>query len=188
LSDTFWAKCTVLVPLILAFFGAAWMIRKHKDEIQKKFKDEIKEINSRVYFSEIVPYVIRIVEEVEHARENPNDTYEDILAKEKFVSYIENIADSENKVSDVRYSYKNLQEVLSEFSINFLLGGILVSLISGYHLYNIGLYIPNYDSLVFVILIIILLVILIQMVGNFKTYINIKEHLSNKYDEIVIGV
>ena len=107
--DSFWTICPVLFGFVAAFIGASWMMRKHKDEIQKKYTNEIKEMNSIIYSSKIVPAIIQLFDEAKTELDANIQSFEDILAQEKYMAYIREITDSENIIADIKYQYKNLQ-------------------------------------------------------------------------------
>jgi hypothetical protein len=185
--ELFWTKCTVLIPILLSFIGASWMIGKHKDDMQKKYKDEIKEMNSIVYSSKIVPLVVELLEESNKEKmANSESTYEDILAGGKYLGIIKKITESENIISDIRFQYESLQNSLSLLSNYLMYEGLWFFILSFYYVFDIGQMLPNYNSVIFIIIIMIFIFILSIISSHYGDYKNTKESLSGMYDKIVI--
>jgi len=188
LIESFWTVCPVLFGFIVAFIGASWMMRKYKDENQKKYKDEIMEINSIIYSSKIVPAIIQLFDEAKTELGSNKQSFDDILAQEKYVSYIREITNSENIVADIKYQYKNLQIIIKKLSNNLLYCGIILAIFSVYYILDLKTYVIYYDVYVIMILILSILFNLIQSWNDYQEHNKLKDYLSEKYDEIVIGI
>ena len=104
------------------------------------------------------------------------------------MAYIREITDSENIITDIKYQYKNLQITITNLSNNFLYCGILLALFSAYYMLELKNYIPTYDAYVIMILIVFIVLCLIQSWNEYQDHNKFKDNLSDKYDEIVVGI
>lgn len=189
LLTNFWDKCKVIIPIIGGLIAAFWGVSKHKDDLQEKYSKKIKEIEATVFASDLVPNIVKIVMNVNNdAQGNENPDYEQILSQDTYVEPIKKIAESENKIVTVKVEYRQLQKKLSYMIKNILVILIITILYSIYNLYNIMEYVGIYDTPILGFVTCIIALMLINLTSNTIAYVDLKNSISERYDNIVINI
>jgi cytochrome bd-type quinol oxidase subunit 2 len=187
LSDPIWAECTVAIAIIIPVIGASWIIGKHRDDLQQKYKNEIREMQSLVYSSKIVPKIVEIIQDVnKELKTDPQKSLERILSDERYNTAINEISNYENIIGEIKTEYKELQQNLSFISRNLLIEAFFISVLFAFHmtLYNT----INNKEIIMYFIILIVSMLVIELIQNYVKYRQQKEYLSKKYDQIVIQI
>jgi len=184
--ENFWEVAMVLIIVITALIGASWTLGRHEDELQKKYSDEIPEMEAIIHSSEILPEIIKIITNIEYDRNNDADLpLDQILAADKYVSFIKNITKSENKILKIKTSYTTLKNSISNLSTNIFWLAISMAIICLIYMIEMpGLYDINLISL----LLIFPAILIWKIYSGWMYYITNKRYLSSMYDEVVMGI
>ena len=189
--EQFWAALGVIIVVIMALIGAFWKLARHADDTQKKYAVDISAMEAKIRSSQMLPEVIRLMQEVvSDKKTDPKATLEKILSEEKYLRFIRNITQCENKIMEIKNSYKSLRDTISGLSRDMLYLALLISPLVSILYFSNTVYVSN-DSLNVISLVLTVATpyfLLFSVAPKITKYLSRSKDLSSKYDEVIMGI
>jgi len=176
-----------LLAVILPLIGAGAFLYRHKDQEQIRLRSELQQIRSRIRSGEIIPTIIELMREVVNdSGDEEAPDIEVILSTEKYYRFIESLAESQNTVSQINYTYQRLISTINSLADDFIKIGVSGIILSIWHLAELD--VRLFEINLFFLAILFPLYFLSNIAERFLIYKNLKDYLSNKYDEIILDI
>jgi len=189
--EQFWPALGVIVLVVMGLIGAFWKLARHADDTQKRYSLDISAMEAKIRSSQMLPEIMKLIQEaVSDKKTDPKASLEKILSEEKYLQFIRNITKCENKIMEIKNSYRLLKATISGLSRDMLYLALLISPLIAVFYFSNTQYVSA-ENLNLVCLILAFATpyfFLFSVAPKVMKYLSASKDLSSKYDEVIMGI